>query len=432
MQRNILRTITTRIIVALLTLILVLVNAHVLGTEKWGTISLIILAIAILQLVSNMVGGGALVYLISRTSLMKIFLPSYVWAILTALAGTFLLNLLHMIPRGFAIHVLFLSLLLSFFTINFMVLMGKERIRAYNIISLFQVVVLFAVVMFFFYFLGIREIIAYLYALYISYAFAFISSLIMILPAFRKKENAGSGNVIRELVNLGSIMQLGNILQFFNYRVSYYFIEFFLKRASLGIYSVAVQLTESIWLVAKSISLVQYTRISNENDANYAARLTLSLVKISFILTLLSLIAIFILMHIIFTLILNPAYQQVPLIMYILSAGILTFSVSINLSPYFSGMKKPIHNTISAAIGLFFTMVLSFVLIPTMKLPGAALAATVAYISATIYLFVVFIRKTKVRPRDFLIRKEDLDLIIEEVKKFTKVRMTNGGLGNDE
>jgi len=61
MLKNILSTITTRILVALLTLIMVLVNARYLGAEKVGTIGLIILAIAILQLVSNLVGGGALV-----------------------------------------------------------------------------------------------------------------------------------------------------------------------------------------------------------------------------------------------------------------------------------------------------------------------------------------------------------------------------------
>ena len=158
MFKNILSTITTRILVALLTLIMVLVNARYLGAEKVGTIGLIILAIAILQLVSNLVGGGALVYLVPRAQLVKIFLPSCGWAILTSALGTFLLNILHLIPTGYAIHVFFLALLLSLFTVNFMVLMGEERIRAYNIISLLQVVILFAVLMFFFFGLGKREV----------------------------------------------------------------------------------------------------------------------------------------------------------------------------------------------------------------------------------------------------------------------------------
>lgn len=418
MLKNILGTISTRILVALVTLIMVLVNARYLGAVNVGTIGLIILAIAILQLVSNLIGGGALVYLVPRAQLVKLFLPSCGWALFTTALGTFLLNILHLIPAGYAVHVFFLSLLLSLFTFNFMVLMGQERIREYNIISLLQIMILFVVLMFFFFGLGKREVMAYLYGLYISYAFAFLTSLILILSSFKKKEILGSGKVIRELVHLGSVMQLGNILQFLNYRLSYYFIEFFLRRAAVGVYSVGVQLSESIWLIAKSIHMVQFTRISNEKDENYAAKLTLNLVKISFILTLCSLIVIMVLLHVFFSLIFKPEFQQVPVIMFTLAAGILTFSISIILSPYFSGMGKPIHNTISAAIGLVFTLVLSLVLIPKMKLPGAALAATVSYIASTLYLFIVFLKMTNLKPADFLLRKDDILVIVKGVKKF--------------
>ena len=417
MLKNILSTITIRILVALMTLIIVLVNAHHLGAEKVGTINLIILAIAILQLVSNLVGGSALVYLFPRAQLIKIFLPSCGWAILTSALGTFILKILHLIPLGYALHVFFLALLLSLFTINFMVLMGEERIRAYNIVSLMQVAILFVALMLFFYGLNNREVMAYVYAMYTSYIFAFLASLGLILRSFKKKDIPPSAKVVRELVHLGSVMQLGNILQFFNYRLSYYFIEFFLNRAALGIYSVGVQLSESIWLIAKSIHLVQYTRISNENDEDYAARLTLNLVKISFILTLLSLVLIMVLLHLFFAFIFKPEFKQVPVIMYSLAAGILTFSISINLSPYFSGMGKPVHNTISAAIGLFFTVFFCIFLIPRLGLIGAGLAATFSYIAATVYQFTVFIHMTALRPMDFLLRKKDFRLVIKEIKK---------------
>jgi O-antigen/teichoic acid export membrane protein len=417
MIRNILSTISTRVLVALLTLIMVLVNARQLGAENVGTISLIILAIAILQLVSNLVGGGALVYLVPREQLMKLYLPACAWAMITSFLGTFLLTVLHLVPEGYTWHVMILSLLLSLFTVNFMVLMGQERILEYNIISLLQVVILFVVLMILFFGLGKKEVMSYLTGLYFSYVFAFFASLFLILKSFKKKDVTGSGKVIRDLLRLGSVMQLGNILQFLNYRLSYYFIEFFLRRAAVGIYSVGVQLSESIWLIAKSIHMVQYSRISNEKDENYAARLTLNLAKVSFILTLVSLIIIMVLLHLFFTLIFKPEFGQVPVIMYILATGILTFSVSIILSPYFSGMGKPVHNTTSAAIGLVFTLVLSLVLIPRMKLPGAALAATISYLFSTLYQFIVFIKITKLKPADFLLRKEDVSVVSKEIRR---------------
>jgi len=417
MLKNILSTITTRVIIALLTLVMVLLNARYLGAENVGTINLIILAIAILQLISNLIGGGALVYLVPRAQLIKIYFPSCGWAILTSGAGTFLLNILHLIPSGYALDVFFLALLLSLFTVNFMVLMGKEKIRIYNIISLLQVVVLFVVVMIFFFGLNKKVVSSYLYGLYISYIFAFLTSLVFILSSFKKKEISGSVNVIRDLFRLGSVMQLGNVLQFFNYRLSYYFIEIFLKRAAVGVYAVGVQLSESIWLIAKSISLVQYTRISNVKDEKYAAKLTLNLIKISFCLTLLSLIIIMVLLHIFLGLIVKKEFQQVPAIMYALSTGILTFSISIILSPFFSGIGKPIHNTISAAIGLVFTVIFCLWFIPNIGIIGAAFAATLSYAAATTYLFIVFIKMTKVKPVDFLLKRDDLLVLKKEVSR---------------
>jgi len=418
MVKKILGTISTRVLVALLTLAMVLINAHVLGAEKVGTISLIIFSITLLQLVSNFVGGGVMVYLLPRTKLVTLMIPSAVWAVITSVLGSFLLDLMKLIPAGYTLHVMFLSILLSLATVNFMVLMGQERIREYNIITLLQVVLLFGVLMFLLFVVRKQDVMAYVFGMYTSYGFAFLVSLFLVFPALKRTTIKGSGKVIRDLFRLGSVMQLGNVFQFFNYRLSYYFIEIFLTRAAVGVYSVGVQLSESIWLIAKSIHMVQYTRIANEKNESYASRLTLNLVKISFLLTIISLILVMVLLYLFFSLVFKPEFSQVPSIMFMLAAGILTFSVSINLSPYFSGMGKPVHNTISAAIGLIFTLTLCIFLIPRMGLSGAALAATCSYIAATVYQFIVFLKMTKLKPSDFLLRKKDIRLVVDEVQKF--------------
>jgi len=102
--------------------------------------------------------------------------------------------------------------------------------------------------------------------------------------------------------------------------------------------------------------------------------------------------------------------------MLVMATGILTFSVSIILSPYFSGMGKPIHNTISAAIGLVFTISATLLLIPRLGLPGGALAASLAYTASTIYQFVVFVRITHVRARDFLLTGKDITAFVTMIR----------------
>ncbi len=431
MLKKVLGTITTRFIIAILTLAMVLINARVLGPEKVGTISLVILAITIIQLLNSFVGGSALIYLVPRLELIKLLIPAYLWALFTAVAGTGLLSVfqlfpkdlvihIHIIPEGYFRHVMLLSMLLSLASVNFMILMGQERIKSYNTITVLQMICMFGMIMTCFFVFHQRDVSAYLESLYVSYTFSFLMGFWMILPSVKKATPGGMKAVLKEIFHFGSIMQMGNILQFLNYRVSYYFIEIFLNRAAVGIYSVGVQLSESMWLLAKSIHMVQYTRISNEDDPQYAVRLTLNLLKITFLLTFICLVLVLLLLNLFFPLIFKPAFHEVLSIMLALSSGILIFSISIILSPYFSGTGKPMHNTISAAIGLVFTLAFSLIFIPRIGLMGAAWAATLAYSAATFYQMIVFVKKANVSFSDFLLRKKDILLIVDEIRVFLK------------
>ena len=418
MIRKIVGTISTRIIIALLTLVTILINGWYLGADKVGTISLILLAVTLIQMLNNFVGGGALVYLLPRTDLVTLFIPAYIWSFFTSVAGAFIIEFFNLIPVGFFWHVVILSMILSLSSVNFMILMGQERIRTYNIISLLQMISFFMVLMFWLFVLGKREVLSYIIGLYASYLFAFSVSLIVILSSVKWGKFKGIPGILKQIFRYGSVMQTGNILQFFNYRLSYYFIEIFMGRAALGVYSMGVQLSESVWLVSRSIAMVQYTRISNEKDTHYAARLTLSLVKVSFLVTLTCIILLFILLVLFFPLIFTKEFTSVKIIMAALSIGIVTFSVSVNLSPYFSGTGKPGYNTVSAAIGLVFTLISGWILIPRFGLTGAGFSATISYSLATLYQFIVFGKLSGVRPRDFLMTRSDIDRFISEVKEY--------------
>ena len=195
MLRNISVTLFTRVLVTLAGFFAVVLNARVTGAEGIGTIGLIVLAISMIQLLNNMVGGGSLIYLVSRVEAGILLLLAYIWSIFFAFVGAYLLSIFQLIPDGFEWHVVYLSILQSVVSINLSLLVGKEKFNLYNILSIVQYILLLSILLCLYFIIHNKSILSYLYALYISYSVIYILSFFYLKPAistFSRKKIEGS------------------------------------------------------------------------------------------------------------------------------------------------------------------------------------------------------------------------------------------------
>jgi len=398
----------------------VIINARNLGAGGVGEITLLVLGITIILLISNVVGGGALVYLIPRFDLFTILVPAYFWSFLSAIIGAYALSFFELIPRIYTHHVLFLSLFQSLASTNLNVLLGKEKIKQFNFISVFQVVVLIGSLILFFFYLNRIEVISYIYSMYLAYFSSFLISAFAIrkfvnFEGFEKFDEA-----IIQIFKYGTYVQLANLLQLLNYRLGYFIIERFLGKPSLGVFSVGTQVSEGLWLFGKSVAMVQYSRISNSTDAVYARILTLRFIKFVFVLTF-SLLAILILIpDSFFVLIFMKDFSGLHQIILSLSPGILAMSVSMILSHFFSGTGRHYHNTISSGIGLVLTLIFGFTLIPEFGILGAGITASISYFASAGYQLIVFMKITKTSAGNFLLSGDDISFIKNEISEIIK------------
>jgi len=418
--KKILGTAGSRLIITLISFIVVIINARNLGAGGVGEITLLVLGITIILLISNVVGGGALVYLIPRFDLFTILVPAYFWSFLSAIIGAYALSFFDLIPRIYTHHVLFLSLFQSLASTNLNVLLGKEKIKQFNFISVFQVVVLIGSLILFFFYLNRIEVISYIYSMYLAYFSSFLISAFAIrkfvnFEGFEKFDEA-----IIQIFKYGTYVQLANLLQLLNYRLGYFIIERFLGKPSLGVFSVGTQVSEGLWLFGKSVAMVQYSRISNSTDAVYARILTLRFIKFVFVLTF-SLLAILILIpDSFFVLIFMKDFSGLHQIILSLSPGILAMSVSMILSHFFSGTGRHYHNTISSGIGLVLTLIFGFTLIPEFGILGAGITASISYFASASYQLIVFMKITKTSARNFLLSGDDISFIKNEISEIIK------------
>lgn len=407
MIRKILSTTAARLLIASANLGIVWLAARTLGAEGMGTISLFILGISIIQMISAMVGGSALVYLVPRYPVVQLLLPSWLWAVFVSLSGSYLLCLFGLIPGELTPALAAVSLLQSLFSINQNIQLGQEKVLQYNIAAVLQTVTVLITLIILFEIFRQQTIQSYITALFISYSLGILLSFTGIT---RGKERVKRWNpeLFREIFRFGGYLQAASFMQLFNYRLSYYIIEKSFDRATLGVFSIGVQISESVWIISKSIALVQYARISNSKDSLYTRNLTLGFIKFTALFTTLIAGILLMLPSEFFVLIFQSDFSNVNKVILSLSAGIIAVAVSLMFSHYFSGSGKPWHNTVSSGIGLIFTIILGFTLIPAMGITGAGITASVSYTAGMTYQLLIFKKVAECKWQDFLIKKEDI------------------------
>ncbi len=416
MFKNIIGTAGSRILITLLSFLVVVVNSKYIGAAGVGTIGLIILGISINLLISNFVGGGALIYLVPRQDVFLLLFPAYLWSLIISVAGSLVLSFFKLIPQEYTFHVMFLSLLQALSAINLSILLGKEKIKLYNTLSVIESVVRIGGLLCFIFWFHTISPLAFVYALYFSLGLLLLLSLLPVIPYLKFSNLSKLKTVIKEMLKFGSYVQVASIFQLFNYRLSYYIIENVLGRASLGIYSVGVQVSESVWLVGKSVAQVQYFRISNSEDEAYAKRITLAFLKFTTVITVIAVAALMLIPNEIYVFVFHKEFSQLGIVISTMSVGIVSIAVSMMFSHYFAGRGKPYHNTISSGVGFVFTLGFGLWLIPRFGLAGAGITASVAYTVAMIYQLIVFIKMAKVKMGEFLITEKDFHLFVTETK----------------
>jgi O-antigen/teichoic acid export membrane protein len=423
---NILRTAGTRILNALFNLAILLLITNFIGSKGFGVISLIVLDVTVIQLFMGLLAGGSLIYFASRSKTVQLLLSSYLWIIFIALVfsavGWMLFNVSPSyvdiaIPKGFGKDILLLGLLNGFMQIHYNLLIGQKRIPAYNLIFTVQITLFLLLFLFEVWVSKQTGPEAYIIAMYVSWSAGSLLGFYAIVKEIKDFSFKGWRTASGKILRYGLPTQSAVMLHIGNKRMSFYFIRIFAGLSPLGIYSAGVQLTEGLRLIGQSISLVQYSVISNSNDKDYARTLSIRLMKFTLLLTLFALLVLLAIPQHIYQLVFSQAFGVIKTIVLILSPGVLALAANTIFSHYFSGVGKPAVNLHANIIGFVFALLFAFLLIPPFGYIGAAATASLNYLASVIYQYIVFKKQTQTRFSEWIPRKVDLKLFIATIKQ---------------
>lgn len=408
-------TFFARTLQLILGVVLAAIIARILGPEGRGIYFMVLLLPTFAIVFTDIGIGTASVYFLGRGnySRQEIFgfnlTMSFVTSICAILFGFILLIFFgNIVFPGIALEYLYISLFLIpvniFFNYQINILLGLQKITRYNILNALKdfLVLIFTGVLLLGLDYGIKAAI-------ISILAAGLVVDILLYYAV-KKEMSGISfkfkkGLQRDFFIFGSKIYFSNVLGIVHYRIGIVLLNVYLSPVAVGLYSIATVISERIWLISQSASLVIFPKVSSETNEKSLRDFTPLVCRNVLFVTAVISALLYVLSPYIIIYIFSEEFYAAITPFQILLLGSVAFGVARVISSDLAGRGKPM---IDNYVGLFATIlnvILNIVLIPKMGILGAAWASSATYCLSSILMLVIYSRISKNKIKDILLIK---------------------------
>jgi O-antigen/teichoic acid export membrane protein len=416
---KVLQTIGTKGTSAILSLLIALVGSRYLGASGYGEVAILLLSVSVFTILSGLVTGSPMVFYASKASKKQLFPFAFIWiGISTSIAyglisiiSVYWLTIYQLLPVNIWQFVPLAGAISSSLLLVQNFFLGRKEYLWYNLTLVSQLVLLLAALLFLIFAINIRTVEAYMGAFLFSQFLVLLICLMKIWKIPDVKTEFNDGSFLKEVFSYGSVTQSSNIVQILNERLNYFIVSTSLSLSHLGVFSLGTQISEGLKLVARSISVIQYAQIVNSKNQQENIQLTITLLKIVLIVTLLFSGLVVIIPRSLFVMLFGGEYDQLKTVMLSLIPGIISISISLIFSHYFSGNGHPKHNLHASLFGFIVLIVFIFPLIKYFGITGAGIATSMCYFSSMLYQCYVFLKQTQLSLRQLLPEQNDLLLL---------------------
>lgn len=400
--KNAFATTIVRVLIMFLGFLISITVARYLGVEGQGVYSLALLLPVILTTFFNLGITSSTAYHVSknvrraREILGSNLIITIFTSLVSILIGVIVIDLFHgTIFKGVPLTYLYLSLFIIpaiyLFDFESHILVGLNKFRPYNILSFFQTLFLLMAILLSGQFFGGRI------AAIIICQVGVLTAIGIITVWVIAKEVGGvllkwDKEYILMALTYGFKTYLGSILAFISFRINLFLINYFLNPVAVGLYSIALKLSEGLWVLSTSTATVLFPQIAGTGDEEKKKSLTPIVYRA--VMTLVLLIAIFI----------AVIAGQVVRFFYGDEFTMAVDSLRILLvgSVFISGWRilandiiargRPMINSAIVAVSTLTNIVLSVILIGRLGIIGAAWATTISYALILIISIVYYSR----------------------------------------
>ncbi len=229
----------------------------------------------------------------------------------------------------------------------------------------------------------------------------------------------------RLALHYGLRAHIGWLAELLNYRLDMLFVNGLAGAASLGLYSAAVSLAETVWILSTCISVVMMPRLASSRGGTSETTRVVS--RVAFPLSLLGALVLAGGGSPLLTLLYGAPFGPSLRPLLLLLPGVVALSVAKILSADFGARNRPGVVSMVSWISLSATVVLDVLLIPPYGASGAAIASTIAYALSTVVAIRFYRRLTGTTASELLVpRAADRALVIGTLRG-----LASGGRSRD-
>ena len=232
----------------------------------------------------------------------------------------------------------------------------------------------------------------------------------------------GDKRLIYKTISYGLKSYLGSLSSWGNLRIDQLLIAALFTASSLGIYSVAVTMSESLWLAAFAVAAVVFPVASGLTESE-ADKLTAKASRVTFSLLMAVAVPLFILAPQVTILLFGKQFQRSALLLRILLPGTVAFGVGKVLTSGLMGTNQPFKFSIAQMVALISTIIFAPPLIFFYGAIGAAVASNIAYGLFLITGIYYFLKSSRLSLREIsLVGKSDLLALKDTVRSLARTR----------
>jgi O-antigen/teichoic acid export membrane protein len=203
----------------------------------------------------------------------------------------------------------------------------------------------------------------------------------------------GNAELARGMLGFGGKSYLQTLAATLHFRIDQYMIAAFLDPTQVGLYAIAVNLTNLLLKLPDATGTVLYPRLAGAGERDAHAQ-TSAVCRHTIFIVALAAVVYLVGGRWVVQLLYGEAYMGAVQPMLLMLPGVVMLSLYLLLTRNFTSRNRQQVNIVAAAAALGINVALNWLLIPRLGIAGAAISHAISYSTAALILLVMFVRES--------------------------------------